>query len=199
MKKSFLFICVVLSIGILTGCSNKQPQPKTKSYSQQCHMDGKEAPSWVCNGGANMGGGIYAMGSAEANPIGYSFQLTEAKAAARDALARQLQVKVNNMFKQFQATTGIGKNQTADKATQNVSKQVSSQVLSNSKVIDTWKSPKGVLFVLLGIKNVKNLKENVINTTKSSFKKDSALWQKFLATKADKDLDKAVEKEFGAK
>jgi ribosomal protein S20 len=175
----------------MTGCTNTQPNV------DQCVMDGKQAPSWVCDGGAMMEGGLFAVGSAEKSPLGPSFQRTEATAAARDALARQIKVKVKNMFKQFQATTGIGDEQTAEKATQNVSKQVAAATLSGSKVMKVWMSPKGTMYVLVGMPDPQAVKAEVKKAVKTSLHNEKALWQKFLAQKADKELEAAVDKEFG--
>jgi len=144
-----------------------------------------------------MEGGIFAVGSAEKSPLGISFQKTEAVAAARDALARQISVKVKNMFKQFQATTGIGDAQTAEKATQNVSKQIAAQTLAGSKVIKTWISPKGTMFVLVGMPDPNAVKQAVKQAVKTTLHNDQALWQEFKAKKADEELEAAVDKEFG--
>jgi glucose/arabinose dehydrogenase len=146
-----------------------------------------------------MEGGLFGVGSSEKNPLGISFQRTEAAAAARDALTRQLKVKVKNMFKQFQATTGIGDAQTAEKATQNVSKQVAAATLNNSKVMKTWVSPKGTLYVLVGMPDPKAVANQVKQAVKTTFHNDEALWQEFKAKKADEELEAAVDKEFGAK
>ena len=192
MKK--VLITALAVAGLMTGCANNnQPQPNVEA----CQMDGVTAPSWVCDGGAMMEGGLFAVGSAEPSPLGISFQRTEATAAARDALARQIKVKVKNMFKQFQATTGIGDEQTAEKATQNVSKQVAAATLEGSKVMKVWRSPKGTLYVLVGMPDPKAVQQEVKKAVKTSLHNDKALWQKFLAQKADKELDAAVEKEFG--
>jgi ribosomal protein S20 len=180
----------------MAGCNQNQPAPQI----QQCTIEGATAPSWVCDGGATMEGGLFGVGSAEKNPMGISFQRIEAAAAARDALARQLKVKVKNMFKQFQATTGIGDAQTADKATQNVSKQVAQATLSGSKIMKTWVSPKTkTLFVLVGMPDPKAVAQQVKKAVKTTFHNDQALWQEFKAKKADQELDAAVEKEFGSK
>jgi len=194
MKK--LLVTTTLAFGLLglTGCMN-QPQPQEDV--EQCTIEGKHAPSWVCDGGAMMEGGVFAVGSAEPSPLGRSFQRTEAAAAARDSLARQIKIKVKNMFKQFQATTGIGDAQTAEKATQNVSKQVAQATLAGSKVMKVWMSPKGTMYVLVGMPDPKAIQAEVKKAVKTSLKNDNALWQKFLAQKADKDLDAAVDKEFG--
>jgi len=180
----------LLLAGGLTGCMQQ-------SNVDECQMDGATAPHWVCDEGSDLEGGIAAVGSAPKNPLGRSFQKTEATAAARDALARQISVKVKNLFKQFQATTGIGDEQTAEKATSNVSKQVASQTLSGSKVKTKWISPTGTMYVLVVLPDASQVKQAVKQATKTSYKNNKALWQKFLAQKADKELDAAVDKEFG--
>ena len=192
MKKLLLSTTLAFGLLGLTGCMN-QPAPKV----DQCTIDGAAAKPWVCNGGSMMEGGLFAVGSAEKSPLGPSFQRTEATAAARDALARQIKVKVKNMFKQFQATTGIGDEQTAEKATQNVSKQVAAATLSGSKIMDIWTSPKGTMYVLVGMPDPKTIKQEVKKAVKTSLHNEKALWQKFLAQKADKELEAAVDKEFG--
>ena len=194
MKKVLVTTAVVFSLFGLTGCGE---QPAPKPNLEQCMMDGTQAPQWVCDEGATMEGGLFAVGSAEKNPIGRSFQKIEAISAARDALSRQISIKVKNMFKQFQATTGIGDAQTADKATQNVSKQISAQTLAGTKVFKTWMSPTGAMYVLVGMPDPQAVQTEVKKAVKTSLHNDKALWQKFLAQKADKDLDAAVDKEFG--
>jgi len=194
MKKILVSASIAIGLmSIMTGCANNQPQPNIN----QCSIDGANAPSWVCDGGAMMEGGLFAVGSAEPSPLGMSFQITEATAAARDALARQIKIKVKNMFKQFQATTGIGDAQTAEKATQNVSKQVAEATLAGSKRMKTWRSPKGTLYVLVGMPNPKAVQQEVKKAVKTTLHNDQALWQEFKAKKADAELEAAVDKEFG--
>jgi len=153
MKKVLATTALAFSLLGLTGCGVSAPD------FNKCMMDGTQAPTWVCDGGAETEGGLFAVGSAEKSALGISFQRTEATASARDALARQIGVKVKNMFKQFQATTGVGDAQTADKATQNVSKQVASQTLAGSKVVKTWRSPTGTMYVLVGMPDPKQFKQ----------------------------------------
>jgi len=190
MKKVLATTALAFALVGLTGCGNTQPDV------EKCMMDGAQAPQWVCDEGA-MEGGLVAVGSAEKNPIGRGFQRQEAVAAARDALARQIGIKVKNMFKQFQATTGVGDAQTAEKATQNVSKQIASQTLNGSKVLKTWVSPKGTMYVLVGMPDPNAVKQAVKQVAKTTLHNDQALWQEFKAKKADAELDAAVDKEFG--
>ena len=192
MKKILASSLLAFSVmGMMSGCGVSTPN------FDKCMIDGTQAPSWVCDGGATMEGGLFAVGSAEKSPMGPSFQRQEATAAARDALARQIGIKVKNMFKQFQATTGIGDAQTADKATQNVSKQVASQTLAGSKVMKVWISPSKTMYVLVGMPDPKAVQQAVKQAAKTSLHNDQALWQQFQAQKADQALDAAVDKEFG--
>jgi len=189
--KKILISSLIVSTLMFVGCgSSNAPTPK---IAFQCQIDGVNAPNWVCDGGANMEGGVFAVGSAEKSPLGIGFQRTEAVAQARDELSRELNVKVKNMFKSYMSSTGTGNTQTAERVATSVSKQLTSQVLTGSKLLKTWISPKGTMYVLVGMQNVKNAVKQATNTT---FKNDPALWQEFKAKKAQEELDAAIEKEF---
>ena len=174
-----------ISLLFFSGCANKEIQ-KVNS----CQIDGANAPEWICNGG-NVKGMITGVGSAEITPLGFSFQKTEAIAAARDEIARKISIKVKNIFKRFEATTGVKKDLTVEKAVENVSKQLSNETLRNSKLLKLWKSPNGTLYVLVGMP-----KDEVKNSIKASIESKKALYQKFLAKKAWENLDKEIDKEF---
>jgi len=191
--KKLLIAGLGLSIALFTGCGNNQPQPE----APQCQIEGQTAPQWVCDGGASMEGGIFAVGSAQKSPLGIGFQRQEAMANARDALARQLEVKVKNMFKSYMSSTGTGDNQTAERVATSVSKQLSKQVLRGSKLLKTWMSKNGTMYVLVGMTDTNKLKAELKKAAKTTFKNDEALWQEFKAKKAQQELDAAIDKEFG--
>ncbi len=190
--KKILFSSAIIATMIFTGCgsSNKSVTPK----APQCQMDGASAPIWVCNGGENMKGGIFAVASAQKSPLGISFQRQEAMAAARDEISRQINIKVKNMFKSYMSSTGTGNAQTAERVATSVSKQLSYQTLRNSKLLNTWISPKGTMFVLVGIKG--SIKNAVKQAAKTTLHNDEALWQEFKAKKAQEQLDSEIDKEF---
>ncbi|WP_457564084.1 LPP20 family lipoprotein [Caminibacter pacificus] len=185
----------LMSLGallLITGCSSKNPNPN----QIQCSIDGAKAPAWVCNGAANMKDGIYAVGSAPKSPLGYSFQREEAMAIARDEIARRLDLKVKNLLKRYYSSTGTVNNQTAERVVTSVSKQLTKQTLRGSHLINTWVSPKGTMFVLVGMTN-EDIKNSLKNAVKTTYKNDEALWQEFKAKKAQEELEYQIDKEFG--
>ena len=188
---------LVSSIGVLlllSGCGNKNLVKETP----QCQIEGAKAPEWVCNGGANIKGGIFAVGSAQKSPLGIGFQRQEAMAAARDEIARQIEIKVKNMFKSYLSSTGTRDAQTAERVATSVSKQVAREVLRGSKLLKVWISPKGTIFVLVGISGNPEeiIKKDIEKAARTTFKNDEALWQEFKAKKAQDELDAAIKKEF---
>lgn len=198
MKTTMLKVtaAAVFATSLFTGC--QQPQTKAEVKEEvadfRCRQDGVLAPEWTCDPYAE--GAIVALGVAKMNAGGdKSMQRTEAMASARDELSRQISVKVSNLFKSFKATTGSGDSATFDKATSNVSKQIASQTLNGSKQVgSSWRHPKtNELFIMVGISN-EPVKQKMEEAVKTSFKNDEALYQKFLAAKADGELDKELEK-----
>lgn len=185
-------LTALAAVTLFTGCMGPQAPQKQAEPDFRCKQDGQLAPKWTCN--PYREGAVVALGIAPQNAASdYSMQMAEAMAEGRDALANQLSVKVNTMFKSFKSTTGSGNASTYDKATSKVSKQLASQTLRGSRSLETWKSNAGNLYVLVGISNepVKNAMEDAIKT---SFKNDKALYQEFKAAKAQGDLDKELEK-----
>ena len=189
--KKLLFSSAIIATMLFTGCGNSNNS--ISPFAAQCKIEGASAPDWICNGGANMEGGVFAVGSAQKSPLGIGFQRQEAMAAARDALSRQMSVKVKNMFKTYMSSTGTGDAQTAERVATNVSKQLSKEVLQGSKLLKTWISPKGTMYVLVGMKNIKQAVKQVAKTTLHN---DQALWQEFKAKKAQENLDAEIDKEF---
>jgi len=187
MKKILLSTAVIATL-LFTGCSqNAQPNGADQVYVD-AELQG--APSWVLM--PMVEGTISEVGSAKRNVASdISFQRNEAMADARDNLARLIQTKVKNMFKSFKSTTEA----TFDKSSESVSKQIASETLTGTQVKGTWISRTGTLYVLMAVNSdsVVDLMEKTIKTN-SSFKNDDALYQKFLASKAQGELDAELEK-----
>ncbi|BDU51052.1 LPP20 family lipoprotein [Haliovirga abyssi] len=189
MKKSVAgaLILGALGLSVLGGCANNKPKPETKVQQQS------QYPNWVMN--PSVEDGIAAVGSAKIGAAGLSFARTEAMANARDELARQLEVKVNNMFKSYTNAVGVGGQDGVDKVATNVSKQVSSKVLTNSKQINMWISPEKEVYILVAIKKEDTLPK-IKETVNSTLRNEKALWQEFKSKNAQDELDSSIDKMF---
>jgi hypothetical protein len=178
---------------LFTGCANTAPATPEEKADFRCRQDGTLAPEWTCN--PFIEGGIAALGIAKQN-AGHdkSMQRSTALADGRDALASQISTKVSNLFKSYKGTTGSGDAATFDATTSKVSKQLASQTLNGSKSVKSWTNPANSdLYLLVTISN-EPIKIAMNSTIKTSFKNNQAMYQKFLASKADGDLDKELEK-----
>jgi hypothetical protein len=185
MLKKSLF-ALFLGVFVLTGCSQKE------TAIEKTEGELKDAPQWVLV--PEVKGFISAVGSAPANAGGdFAFQREEAMNDARNQLASQIEVKVNNMFKSFKGVTGGGSDATFDKSSEQVSKQIASQTLHGTKIRNTWINENQTLYVLMII-DTQSVKDYMGKAIKTSFKNDQAMHQKYLAAIADGQLDKELEK-----
>ncbi len=202
MKKINLVMGVLIGVSVMfSGCGKAKAEPTapaTQISNKQIASEFDGAPNWVMNPMAVEGTTLAAVGTAPIGPAGLPFAKIEALAAARDEMARTINVKVNNMVKSFTQQTGVGDSATVDKVVSSVSKQVASQFLEGTVHRDTWVSRNGNIYTLVVLDSSMNekVKETVKEQTKTSYKNDEALWQQFQAKKAQDELDAAVEKEF---
>ena len=190
MTKLILKSLLVLGMTsiVFTGCWNNEPTVEETYIDPEL----KGAPKWVML--PEVKGFIAELGSASKNAGNdFSFQREEAMADARDNIAKQISIKVNNMFKAFKSVTGSGKDSTFDKSSEKVSKQIASQTLSGTKVKDTWISRSGTLYILM-IVDTESVSAMMEKAVKTSFKNDKAMYQKFLASKAQGELEQELEK-----
>jgi hypothetical protein len=196
MKKFLMTALIVSTVSVFVVSCGKKEEPKEPAKVQHSKWANEfaNAPKWVLN--PETAGTLSAVGSAKIGPAGMQFARTEALANARDELARQLSVKVKNMVKNFTQVIGAGDDQTVDKVSVQVSKQVTSQVLQGSKQKDMWISPSGTLYVLV-VLDPQSVQKAIKEATLTSLKNEKALWQKFMAKKAYEELDKEIQKEFG--
>lgn len=194
MKKSLITIVIFLLGAIfIAGCSST---PSAVDSSSNMSEEFKDAPKWVLNGGSNYEGGLAGVGSAKIGNAGLGFARTEAMAQGRNELARQLQVKVKDLVKNFTQQIGVGEDQTVDKVAVQVSKQVTKQSLSGSQQQTSWISPSSTLYVLVTA-NPESVQQYVKDSVETSMKNERALWQKFQAKKGVEELDEEIQKEFG--
>ncbi len=197
MKSTILktSLSALAAVTLFTGCmggNTSATTPAPAAHDFGCKQDGQPAPEWTCN--SYLEGSIVALGIAQKNAGNdQGMQRSEAMAEGRDALANQLSVKVSTLFKSFKSTTGTGTDATFDKATSKVSKQLASETLQGSRGVKTWKTAAGTMYILVGISN-EPVKQAMEDAVKTSYKNDKAMYNKFLAAKAQGELDAELEK-----
>lgn len=179
---------IVLGIGLLIvglgGCA-KQPEQRNVL---------NDLPQWYQEPTA-LGDKYAASGSAKPNKVqDFELQRIEASAVARAELARQMQLRVKDMYKRATQELGIGEDQTIDHAVQYATKQIADVTLRHSQQKKLFlDSDSGILYTLYALDS--NVVDQQMKTSmKSSFKNEEALWQKFQATQAWKELDHEVKK-----
>ena len=183
MKKSLLLGIGMLMFG-LSGCVN---QPETRNALN-------DLPQWYQEPTA-LGDKYAASGSAKPNKGGdVELQRIEASAVARAELARQMEIRVKDMFKRATQELGMGDSQTMDHAVQYATKQISDVTLRNSQQKKLFVDSKsGVLYTLYVLDSA-SVHEQIKQSVSSSLKNEDALWQKFQATQAWKELEESGKK-----
>jgi hypothetical protein len=184
MKKFLKIVVSVFALSFMfVGCGgNNEPAPYVDPEFQG-------APKWVMV--PFVQGAIAEMGSAPKNAGNdRGFQREEAMANARDNLARQISTKVKNMFKSFKSSTSAAGG-TFDKTTETVSKQIAKQTLNGTRQKDMWISRSGTMYVLMII-DAKSVSALMEEASKSAYGNDEAAYQRFMAAKAQGELDKEL-------
>lgn len=144
------------------------------------------APGWVCDEPVK-GIEVSAVGSAEKSGAGHDFMKQMAATSARVQLAQRMQVQVRNMIKQYAETTGAADSETVDKVNTSVTKQITNENLIGTKILKTRTSPKGTLYVLIGM-DEKNVMASAQKALRTSMNNEQALWQQFKAKKGQDEL-----------
>lgn len=186
MKKKNIFMATVLLLAV--ACSSNEVKEEKREITPIKNVEYKNLPEWILQ--PYYSKGIAAVGQAKIGEAGLSFAKTEALANARNELARQIQVEVDNMFTSYTNVVGTADNQTVEKVATDVSKQVASVSLKGSKQLNIWISEKNEIFVLVGIEN------SVLNEQTKTALKEQSLYQEFKSQKAQEELSKEIDKKF---
>jgi len=202
LRNSWTTVLILLALAALVavgGCSNPKPEPPGNAIKNE--LEG--APDWVFKDCRDYWDDdkaeerICAVGSA-----GSTANIAMARSAAvgrgRTEIARQLNLKVQALLKDYQANvTGggqFGKAADDEQYVSDTSKQITDMSLAGSRMADSWVSNSGTLYALV---------ELDLETFKKSLAEMQALdaqvraFVEANAAKAFQDLDKAVAKERG--
>lgn len=179
--KSRIVICLVflVALGTLLSCASG-----TKSGSTEETMS--DMPEWFIN--REISEDIYyGMGMAKKqNP---SLGLKAATARARDDIAQQISVKVENLMKDFMQESGVGENAQSLEFTSSVSKQVVSKTLKGSSPDKQVRAKDGTWYV-----RIRYSKADARNAVLEAANREAALFNEFKAQQGFDDLEKAIEK-----
>ncbi len=174
---------------LLTACGGSD----VKQAAPDCvfpDAPGTAAPGWICDEPVE-GVEVSAVGVAEKSAAGHSFMKNMAATDARVQLAQSMKVHVQNMVKQYAETTGAADSETVDKVNTSVTKQITDEILVGTKIYKTRTSPKGALYVLLGM-DPSTAAQATQNALTTSMGNDKALWQQFKAKKGQDELAASI-------
>jgi len=190
--RKFNWLAVAILTVTFAGCASKPDKPEVPPCAFP--DDGATpAPDWVC-GAPYKDLKIFAVGSYEKTGAGFDFQKTMAAASARDFLARQARVQVQNMVKRYAETTGSGDAETIDRVNSSISKQITKEDLSGTRIYITRTNPATkTLYVLVGMDAALS-QEFAKQQLRSSMNNEKALWQKFQAKKSFDEMAEEMSK-----
>jgi LPP20 lipoprotein len=174
----------------VTGCGSKPKDVVTECAYPD--VPGAAAPLWICDAPVE-GVAVGAMGSHEKSGAGVAFSRDQAVASARFRLAQNMRTYVTGMIDQFAATTGSVGQETVDRTHSSVTKQVTEETITGSKVFRSATSPKGTFYVYVGMDETV-AKAAAQKAIKSSMDNDQALWQQWRAGKAKEELAAEIAK-----
>jgi hypothetical protein len=190
-----LLIATAAATVVLAGCSSAPKNESAALPPAECvYPDSPKdsAPLWICDAPVE-GVAVSSVGMHEKSAAGVAFMKDQAAADARVKLAQQMKVHVNNMIKQYVETTGAGSAETVDKVNTSVSKLITSETISGSRIFRSATSPKGGMYVLVGLDPTVT-KEATEKLVKTSMNNERALWQQFKAAKGQDEMAAEIAK-----
>ena len=191
------FLSVSFSVVALLGLTACGSSPAKVSLGPECtfpNSDRKEAaPGWICDEPVE-GISVSAVGSAQKSKAGHSMMKQMAAADARVQLAQNVRTQVSNMIKQYAETTGAADSETVDQVNTSVTKQITNETLSGTRILKSTTGPDGALYVLVGLdeESAQQITEAAIKT---SMNNDKAAWQQFRAQKGQEELAAEISKQ----
>jgi len=187
MKKTVLYIISVIFLLTLAACGSTD---KKTGDAVKNEFDG--APKWVL-GSSSTPQQICGVGSA-AGSRNVSVMRTSAMGRGRTEIARMLELKVQSMLKDYQATTTGGEEfGTAANDEQHivdVAKQITDITLSGTEQKESWISDSGTLYILM-CADLEKFKNSVNNMSQLSESVRKAVTER--ADKAFEELSKEIE------
>jgi hypothetical protein len=178
-KLSAIILILTLALLIASGCGG----------SRKGDYESPKPPPWVLNP-PQAEDTYYGIGIAEkANP---SLGQQAADSRARDAIARTIEVQVNNLIRDAMEEVMTSMGPEVRDYTESASKQVASQTLRGC-VIEK-RDVSGKTWYALARYNVADAAKQILETARNEALKREALYQKALAEQSFDRLDQEVQK-----
>ncbi|MBR4531326.1 LPP20 family lipoprotein [bacterium] len=188
MKKSLIFIVSVIFLMVLTACGSADKKGSANVAKNE--FDG--APDWVL-GSSSTAQQICGVGSA-AGSRNVSMMRTTAMQRGRTEISRMLEIKVQAMLKDYQATTtggeDFGKAANDEQHIVDVAKLITDTTLSGTEQKKTWNSDSGTYYVLM-CADIEKFKDSVNNMSQLSESVRKAVTER--ADKVFDELSKEIE------
>jgi len=163
---------------LIVGCAG------TKSSGSTEERGSRDIPEWYMNPPCPEGSICAVAQGKKQNP---SLATKTAIGRARSEISQIISQKVATLFTDFMQESGVGDNAQASEFTENVTKQVSNNVLNGSTATKTYPARDGTVFVL-----VEYSLDTARQAALSSIKKEEALFNEIKARQSLESLEEAI-------
>ena len=179
--KHKLFILLSFTMISITfwGCSTSDPARSGSTEETRSEM-----PEWFVNPELSE---THFYGNGMAKKQNPSLGQKAAIARARDDIAAQISVQVENLMKDFMQESGVGENAQSLEFTSSVSKQVVSKTLQGSVPDKQIYAEDGTWYV-----RVRYSKADAKDAMLEAASREEALFNEFKANQGFEDLEKAI-------
>ena len=183
-KPTFTLALLYFSFTLLLiiGCGGKQPPPVEGGTELN-------VPEWFTNLPEDPNY-LYAASTATSKDLQHA--VSTAQQMARTDIARQLEVKINSLFKVFREEVGIGEDSEFLSQTTDVSKSVTSKVLSGSQAKKTKPVKEGMIYRAYVLMEMPIGDANAALV--EGIRNQQNLYNRFRASQAYQELEEEVEK-----
>jgi hypothetical protein len=175
MKRKGLMIMVFALVFSLAACKSKPPAAGSAS----------DIPPWL----NDLPGDDALWGIGTAKQTSLQASMTTAENRARTSLARQLNVKVQNMFTDYNLDAGNVRNQANTSLQEDVTRQITNMDVSGARSIQRWQGKDGTWWFLVEMKKADAKKQ-----VASILGNEEAAFAQFKAQQALQMLDAQLAK-----
>jgi len=178
--KVFLASLFIISAILISGCGGRNPpQPDGGIVAPDWFLTPPEDPNYM-----------YAIATSTSKDM--QMAINSAKEDARVSIARQLETKINSMFKRFREEVGVGEDSELLSQTTDVSKSVTSKVLSGTRAAKMKPVKEGMIYRAYVLMEMPIGGANA--ALLDAVKKQENIYTRFRASQGFQELEEEVDK-----